>query len=64
VTGVADHLAAAAAHARAIVEHTAGRDEEIVAARRKGHALRAIAEAAGMSHPGVMKVIRRTRGGR
>ena len=57
---MADHLTAVSAESAAIAHHTAERDRAIVAARQAGHTLRAIAAAAGLTHPGVIKIIERT----
>lgn len=41
-------------------ESTASRDELIVEAHKDGHSLRTIAEAAGLSHTAIAKIVERT----
>lgn len=50
-------------HAAAARRETEARDEAIRAARAAGFTLRAIAEAAGLTHTGVQRVVRRTETG-
>lgn len=53
-----DHLATVAKYAEAARQ----RDAAIVAAHQAGHSLRAIAKAAGLTHPGVKKIVERASG--
>jgi hypothetical protein len=45
--------------ARQVTAATGRRDAAIVDARAAGYPLRVIAEAAGLTHPGVIKILRR-----
>lgn len=47
-------------HADTARAETTARDEAIRRARAAGHTLRAIAEAAGITHVGVAKILRRS----
>lgn len=57
VQGWARKVATATERREAAVK---GRDEAIVAMRRDGATLQAIAQAAGLSHPTIIDVLRRT----
>ena len=49
-----------ASHARKAREATARRDELIRQMRAEGASLRTIAEVAGLTHPAIVKIIRKT----
>jgi hypothetical protein len=57
VTGTARRLAAEAKRAR---EATIRRDSLILQMRAEGASLRAIAQAAGLTHPAIVKILRKS----